>query len=72
MTRSDAERATVMEWRKWARDNLAGTRPRTSFHAMGFFQWLQSERPQLLSFPHAGDKWPLARSWLLRDREIVD
>jgi len=65
MQESDAEAAVLLEWTEWAPKNLPNTPQHTRADAQMFFAHLQTEKPHLLTFDAAGDKWLVVHGWLL-------
>lgn len=68
MTLDEAERAIVREWSDWAKEHSAPN----GRDAFIFFGYLQSSRPDLLSFRCSGDKWQRVHGWLLRRGLVND
>ena len=64
MRKADAETAIIAEWRRYATDNRI-THP-TTLNAFSFFGDLSKNRPDLLHFRCADDKWQVVKGWLLR------
>jgi hypothetical protein len=70
MQGSDAEAAVLLEWTHWVPKNLPGVTRPTTADARMFFVHLQTERPDLLLFDAAGDKWLVVHGWL-QSRSLV-
>jgi hypothetical protein len=51
--------AVLQEWDAWSKLNSEGDRSRC------FFDYLQTCRPDLLSFSYPGDRWLIVQAWLL-------
>ena len=70
--REMARREILAEFKKWwANQNL----PRESASVndgFAFYGYLLRERPELLDFRDAGDKWQTVRVWLRRARLVTD
>lgn len=67
-----AELAVVDEWRAWAKANALATPKGQGADALIFYGYLQSARPELLSFRCSGDKWQRVHSWLLSRQLVAD
>jgi hypothetical protein len=62
----------IDEWDQWAKNNIrAGQRP-NELKALAFYGFIASERPTLLGFSFAGDKWPMVKIWLRQAGRIFD
>ncbi len=62
----------MAEWDRWrlaefgAHEKLSGT------HGLAFYMGLEKDKPKLLDFPAAGDKWQIVHGWLLKAGEVSD
>jgi hypothetical protein len=72
MQESDAEAAVLLEWTDWAPKTLPNVPRPTRLDAQMFFVHLQTEKPHLLSFDAAGDKWLVVHDWLLSRGFVAD
>jgi hypothetical protein len=62
----------IDEWDRWAKDNVLEGKKANGLKALTFYGYLVSERPTLLGFPFAGDKWPMVKIWLRQAGKISD
>jgi hypothetical protein len=62
----------VAEWDRWAKDNALGGQKGDAVKGLAFYRYLASDRPRLLDFDFAGDKWPMVKIWLQRAGRISD
>ena len=70
MTRDQAKRAILEEWRLWAAEtNIKNANGRDGLR---FFRSLERECKHLLAFRASGDKWQVVHSWLLRAKLVSD
>ena len=70
MTRDQAKRAILEEWRLWAAEtNIKNANGRDGLR---FFRFLERECKHLLAFRASGDKWQVVHSWLLRAKLVSD
>lgn len=65
MREADSERAVLIEWSNWAPRNCPNRPQLERADALMFFAYLQTEKPQLLSFQSSRDKWTVVHGWLL-------
>ena len=77
MKKNEAEEAVIAEWHRWLaeypiskRSTLEGL-PST-VDALGFFACLRRERPYLLRYRSADDKWQVVKGWLLNRGLVSD
>jgi hypothetical protein len=63
MTQSEAKLRILAEWRTWVGHQQAVV-SHTAAEALAFFNEIERNKPELLSFDSA-DKWELVKSWLL-------
>lgn len=68
MKKEEARQRVLTEWDRWP-DRPGNP---TGNDAMIFFGFLQRERPNLLMFRSAGDKWQTVHSWLLSGGRVSD
>ena len=61
MKKEEARRTVLTEYDRWAKQ-----RPNQASMMGGFlfFRYLQEEKPDLLDFRAAGNKWPIVHGWL--------
>jgi hypothetical protein len=62
----------IDEWDQWAKNSIRAGQRADDGKALAFYGYLASERPRLLSFSFAGDKWPMVRIWLHQAGRISD
>ena len=72
MNREEARQSVISEWGKWSAGKLPAGESASAIDGMVFFQYLQSEHPELLRFRYNGDKWQIVKSWLSRANLIPD
>ena len=72
MTKIEAERAIVQEWRRWVAEHPPSEDHATGRDALVFFGYVQQHKPELLSFRGSGDKWQTVHAWLLRAGLVAD
>jgi hypothetical protein len=75
----DSERARInalaiigWEWDNWAGAKGIEATHATARDALAFFNHLQSEKPERLAFPGAGDAWQIVHSYLLHTDRVID
>jgi hypothetical protein len=61
MKKEEARVHVIHEWTSWQREN-AGDSHITNM--LLFYNWLQANRPEILSFRSSGDKWQVVRGWI--------
>jgi hypothetical protein len=66
MTKADAERLTIAEWRK-----LPLQERQTEDHAASFAMRVYGTMPHLCDFRCSGDKYQTIKAWLQRDLAIT-
>jgi hypothetical protein len=67
------ERAMIIaEWDRWAKDKVLEGQRADGLKALAFYGYLSSERPGLLGFDFAGDRWPMVNIWLRQAGRISD
>jgi hypothetical protein len=64
-----ARAAVIREWDSWAKSHPDDAKE-LSEAGMHFFTYLRKERPELLDFRYAGDKWRAIHAWLLREGRV--
>jgi hypothetical protein len=62
----------IDEWDQWAKNNIAAGQRANDLKALAFYGYLSSERPRLLDFDFAGDRWPMVKIWLREAGRISD
>ena len=72
MLKAEAERRIVAEWSHWIVENPSPRPTPTTWDAFGFYGYLMNDRPDLLRFRCAGDKWQVVKGWLLRRGLVTD
>lgn len=74
MTRSEPPEKNMVidEWDQWAKKNIAPGQTANDLKALAFYGHLSTERPRLLGFNFAGDKWPMVKIWLRQAGRISD
>jgi hypothetical protein len=70
MTRDQAKRAILEEWRSWAAETKI--KNPNGRDGLRFFCFLEIECKHLLAFRASGDKWQVVHSWLLRAKLVSD
>ena len=70
MKREEARREIIRYWRAWRAENLPDDKDTTSMDALAFYDYLRSNRSDLLDFKFSGDKYQQIQSWL-RERGLV-
>ena len=65
-TVEEAKKLIVTEWRAWSKQHGSYS----GYHMLTFFNWLQKDRPHLLSFRCTGDKWQRVHGSLQSDEDI--
>jgi hypothetical protein len=70
MTKEEARRAILSEWRSWVKAQNLKNPTGTDGHI--FYRFLRRERDDLLSFKAKGDKWQVLHGWLLRAGFVSD
>jgi hypothetical protein len=71
ITKDEARRMVLAEWRPWATTNVKRSPP-NGMDGLMFFAHLQNHHPDLLRFRDRGDRWQTVHGWLLRDRLVAD
>jgi hypothetical protein len=70
---SEARRLVIREWDHWVAENVPTDRKATGDDAMLFFNYLQTQRSELLDFKSNGqDRWQIIHGWLLRTGKVTD
>ncbi len=73
MTRSEPpEKNMVIDEWEWAKKNIAPGQAANDLKALAFYGYLSTERPRLLGFNFADDKWPMVKIWLRQAGRISD
>ena len=62
----------IDEWDQWAKKNIGPDQRANDLKALAFYGYLSTERPRLLGFNFAGDKWPMVKIWLRQAGRIFD
>jgi ABC-type transport system involved in cytochrome c biogenesis ATPase subunit len=70
MTPAEAKMLILAEWRTWIGHQQA-TASHTTAEALDFFNEIEHNKPELLSFESV-DKWHLVRGWLLEAQLIKE
>jgi hypothetical protein len=63
-----ARGAVLREWDIWIKNHPDGAE--ANMAGVYFFAYLQLERPRLLDFPCADDKWQTVHNWLLQAHRL--
>jgi hypothetical protein len=72
MTKDDARRQILAEWRTWAPNHARAAPKPNGMDGLMFFADLQRTNSHLLNFKDRGDKWQTVHGWLLRDGLVSD
>jgi hypothetical protein len=62
----------IDEWDRWAKNNVATGQRANDLKALAFYGYLSSEKPGLLGFGFAGDRWPMVKIGLRQAGRISD
>jgi hypothetical protein len=62
----------IDEWDQWAKNNIRAGQRANELKALAFYGYLTSEKPGLLEFKFAGDKWQVVKIWLRHAGRIAD
>ena len=71
MRQQEAKDILMREFDKWEQQQKFREKP-TVGNALGFYAYIESNKPSLLNFNCAGDKWQKLKSWLYESNRIRD
>ena len=67
-----AEKVLIIdEWDKWAEGKIPEVEKGTDMQGLEFHGYLGREKPQLLEFKYAGNRWQQVKVWLREVRGIA-